>query len=273
MPLIEGCVVAVRMLDSCQGTNGIKGPSGKMALLADILPGIVIATRLELSALMESRGASWQRWRTSRAQVMNALVLGISSDVEPSHTAWIATCQREHWFSADYPQQLHSDPHDHLTKAPTLRFSITSFWHFTLQSSWLRLSCSLAELVKLWKEYQHDRHSNSVHCENENLELNSNVCFLALCWLWPQHLHSVFNRDLWNLLILKFLVRKWVSPFRFGWRWFFLGPQWAWNGFDVFCLALSWVEEVHLGKNSSPKGLQVQIVLVCFIKLLPSFLI
>lgn len=41
----------------------IRGPSGKMALMADVLPGIVI--------------------------VINALVLGISSDVEPSHVVWI----------------------------------------------------------------------------------------------------------------------------------------------------------------------------------------
>ena len=40
------------------------------------------------------------------------------------------------------------------------------------------------------------------------------------------------------------------SDLRFGWRWFFLGHEWAWNIFDFFCLTLSWLEEVQLEDGS-----------------------
>eukprot|EP00913_Durusdinium_trenchii_P016070 g15104.t1 len=96
-----------------QGGNAIKGPTGRMALLADVVPGIVI--------------------------VMNALVLGLSSDIAEDHLVWKAF----------------------------------------------------------------------------------NIFFLAF-------------------YTLEFIVKVYL----FGWRWFFLGDEWAWNYFDVFCLALSWVEEV-----------------------------
>ncbi|CAE7293172.1 CACNA1S [Symbiodinium natans] len=50
---------------------------------------------------------------------------------------------------------------------------------------------------------------------------------------------QVFNVFFLAFYTLEFIVKLAM----FGWRWYFLGEDWAWNYFDLFCVALSWVEE------------------------------
>jgi len=115
----------------------IKGPTGKIALVADVVPGFVI--------------------------VMNALVLGISSDVHPNHDVWL-----------------------------------------------------------------------------------------------------VFNYFFLAFYSLEFLIKIAL----FGWRWFFLGHEWAWNIFDFFCLTLSWLEEVITWILTSMSSESVDLNTMVFIRML-----
>ncbi|CAE7615928.1 CACNA1F, partial [Symbiodinium microadriaticum] len=122
-----------------QGSKKIPGPMGSMAVMVDVLPGIII--------------------------VINALVLGISSDFEEFHVVWQAF----------------------------------------------------------------------------------NIFFLAF-------------------YTLEFVVKVAM----FGWKWFFLGEDWPWNYFDLFCVALSWVEEVTtwIVQSMNTNGEDIDLKAMQFIRML-----
>jgi len=122
-----------------QGAKKIQGPLGSMAVMVDVLPGIII--------------------------VINALVLGISSDFQEFHVMWQAF----------------------------------------------------------------------------------NIFFLAF-------------------YTLEFIVKVAM----FGWKWFFLGDDWPWNYFDLFCVALSWVEEVTtwIVQSMNTSGDNIDLKAMEFIRML-----
>ncbi|CAJ1328943.1 unnamed protein product [Effrenium voratum] len=63
---------------------------------------------------------------------------------------------------------------------------------------------------------------------------------------------------------LEFLVKIGV----FGWRWFFLGNEWPWNAFDVFCLVLSYLEEMVTWILRSTEGQVADLNTIVFIRML-----
>ncbi|CAJ1388378.1 unnamed protein product [Effrenium voratum] len=63
---------------------------------------------------------------------------------------------------------------------------------------------------------------------------------------------------------LEFLVKIGV----FGWRWFFLGNEWPWNAFDVFCLVLSYLEELVTWILRSTEGQVADLNTIVFIRML-----
>lgn len=117
----------------------IKGPTGKIALVADVVPGFVIATNLHLDWIqMTACGyftgqrqllATWvEKWHPN-AEVMNALVLGISSDVHPNHDVWLVPRLKRRWSLRQSKQNNAEKQHrSHVVEAAETGFLYIISW-------------------------------------------------------------------------------------------------------------------------------------------------